>query len=270
MPSLYNQWQNQTLGSDQNGNQLTWQNQTDPWGNPTPTGGAGSVGNAVPPTPFWTTWGNQTPYANNISGSKSYGFFQPQVPNVSFGGVPNKPVQNPVNPYGNKFLSGPPVQNPSVYSKITPPNQKQNQDRQFQSQNPESRYLGQKPFTPQQKQGFGYAQMRAEANMTPQQKQNQMYGQMRNAASGPNPKNGALFQAAKNPLVLQAQNAAMKSFWSNAYQQLNAALRPVNLPLTQNNGGGGGYGYGGWGYGGGGGSRPYAENLPGAKWTLNQ
>jgi hypothetical protein len=263
MPSIWDNYQkNQGLGSDQNGNQLTWQNQTNP---PQPN----SLGGYQQPSqpfqmPQWGPWGA---VANNISGSKSYGFY-PQQPATPGQGFVNAP-QN-LGGFSGFTQQKPPDMN--IATRWTNPTSNVPVNKSAVQGQGYAQMRKELAPTAQTQQAKGYAQMRAEANMTSQQKQNQMYGQMRNAASGPNPKNGAFFQAAKNPLVLQAQAAAQKSFWSNAYQQLNAALRPVNLPLAQNNTGGG-YGYGDWGYGyggGGGGSRKYAENLPGAVWRMNQ
>jgi hypothetical protein len=245
----------ETLGSDPNGNQLNWNNQI----NPPPQPGFNSLGSYQQPgqsfqMPQWGPWGA---VANNISGSKSYGFApQPQpTPGRAWMG-PTQPQKNSFGSFNPQAPNGSWAQQSKPY--VPAPIVKTGGISDFKRANNES-----------QRSGMPYAQ-----KFTPQQIQGQGYAQMRKDATAPNPKNGAFFQAAKNPLVLQAQAAAQKSFWSNAYTQLNAALRGVDLSGTPKASGGGGYGYGDWGYGYGGGGgytqRKYAENLPGAVWRMNQ
>jgi hypothetical protein len=217
----------------------------DPYNQPNPT----SLGGFQQPSQGWNPdisgWGQQTPFANQISGSRSYSFVPPQPQQPA---APTHQWMGPTPP--NNTLSG---TNRNIYAGTQQPTwQEQSKPKPRPAQNNDQMLYKNPGLSAQEKQGQGWAAMRQQAQV-------------------PNPKNGAFFQAAKNPLVLQAQAAAQKSFWANAYQQLNAALRPVSLPITTNNSGGGyGYPYYGWGGGGGGGYTRYAQAAPGAVWRTGQ
>jgi hypothetical protein len=266
MPSYYNQLvNNQTLGSDQNGNQLTWQNQTNPPQQPNSLGGyqqpGGGGWNPNFPQINFSGWGQTTnynpnpnylnasimpidPWARKPSTTPGQGFVNAPQNLGGFAGFtqPKKPDMNIAtrwtNPTSNAPIK-PPVPATNAYKK--PETQRNGMPypaTQVKLPPGSSVNVGYNKYVDAQKDKY---------NLGPGQKYQQFI------------KNGAIY--AKN-------SADMKTLWQNYHALDNWPKAPVAQPATV------GYGYGGysgWSYGGGGGgSRKYAENLPGAVWRMNQ
>jgi hypothetical protein len=264
----------ETLGSDPNGNQLNWNNQI----NPPPQPGFNSLGSYQQPgqsfqMPQWGPWGA---VANNISGSKSYGFApQPQT-------TPGKTWMSPTQPQQNSFGSWNPQTPNPAWNKPAPQKLQSVSDfkkdmnaKQAQADPNRSRTAGQVTQ-------IGYADPnrgRSSGQMTQAGATNRNLAS-RTAVTNPYDLRlqpyyrgrGSQQSTLTNPLLITAQQSIPAYYAYNAFW---AAKNSLNKPATPPaSSGGGGYGYGDWGYGYGGGGgytqRKYAENLPGAVWRMNQ
>jgi hypothetical protein len=270
MAKPYDTWMgNQGLGSDQNGNQIKYPDPNNPWGNSLgsyqqPQGGisAGQIGNWI------GSWGQQPSYANNISGSKSFGF-APTQPQVSSGISWSNPVQN------NGFGQYNPQSPNGSWQQISQQSQQNAEKRKMLLSNGPA--FSQVPKPVQYSRGYetlsqNTSYQKAQSNTY----NNKTYVSYPNAHTNPlaNSRNlmGSSSQKANDLAKTAKEDAAYKMQLNKAYTGYAAYLALLSKPTTVPANTGGGYGYDyGYGYGGGGYSqRKYAENLPGAVWRMNQ